>query len=199
MAEDQYIDFVFDGPPGAVSGRFVEIENEQGQSISTGEWIAPKGTPEDGGLWRLRLKVKPGLNALASMINATAAAHGFWDEERNFGEMIALMHSELSEALEEHREGRESHYYKALNGYKHWTPVYQKPASHGDPRWYFAGTTTPVPAGSRLKPEGVAVELADCLIRILDTMQSLDVDIEEIVREKMRYNDGRSHKHGKAY
>lgn len=29
-----------------------------------------------------------------------SSSNGFWDKERNKGEMIALMHSELSEALE---------------------------------------------------------------------------------------------------
>ncbi|MHA1437904.1 MAG: hypothetical protein ACTSPD_10035 [Promethearchaeota archaeon] len=33
----------------------------------------------------------------------TAKEKGFWDSNRNDGEMIALMHSELSEALEELR------------------------------------------------------------------------------------------------
>ena len=47
--------------------------------------------------------------------------------------------------------------------------------------------------------EGVAVELADCLIRILDTMHSLDVDIDGVVARKMAYNASRPHKHGKAY
>lgn len=48
------------------------------------------------------------LNALAEAINKTSTEHGFWPEEgRNFGEMIALAHSELSEALEEHRAGND--------------------------------------------------------------------------------------------
>ena len=46
------------------------------------------------------------LNDLARKINDNARTHGFWEGERNFGEMIALMHSELSEALEEHRNGK---------------------------------------------------------------------------------------------
>ena len=32
-------------------------------------------------------------------------AHGFHEEPKNFGEVIALMHSELSEALEAYRHG----------------------------------------------------------------------------------------------
>ena len=34
-----YIDIVFDGPPGHVTGRFVEVENSAGASISFGEWV----------------------------------------------------------------------------------------------------------------------------------------------------------------
>ena len=32
------IRIVFDGPPGEVSGRFIEVENEYGKSISIGSW-----------------------------------------------------------------------------------------------------------------------------------------------------------------
>lgn len=46
------------------------------------------------------------------------------------------------------------------------------------------------------KPEGFAVELADCLIRILDTMERLDVDVDECVKIKMTYNATRPHRHG---
>ncbi len=43
------------------------------------------------------------INDLADEIHEIARSKGFWDEERNMGEMIALMHSELSEALEAYR------------------------------------------------------------------------------------------------
>jgi NTP pyrophosphatase (non-canonical NTP hydrolase) len=38
-------------------------------------------------------------------IHATAKEKGWWDKERNKAELIALMHSELSEALEALRAG----------------------------------------------------------------------------------------------
>jgi NTP pyrophosphatase (non-canonical NTP hydrolase) len=41
----------------------------------------------------------------ARLIHENAREHGFWDEERNFGEALALIHSEVSEALEAYREG----------------------------------------------------------------------------------------------
>src|SRR5712671_1104000 len=34
----EYIDIVFDGPPGPESGRFVEVENAAAESIKCGEW-----------------------------------------------------------------------------------------------------------------------------------------------------------------
>lgn len=43
-------------------------------------------------------------NNISSKIHQTAKEKGWWDEERNDGEMIALMHSELSEALEALRQ-----------------------------------------------------------------------------------------------
>ncbi len=44
------IDIVFDGPPGPVAGRFVEVEDESGASIGIGDWIE-----RDDGFWALRI------------------------------------------------------------------------------------------------------------------------------------------------
>lgn len=46
----KYVDIVFDGPPGPEAGRFVEVENDQGCSISHGEWV---NRPD--GYWALRI------------------------------------------------------------------------------------------------------------------------------------------------
>ena len=41
-----------------------------------------------------------GINEYIKKCHAIAKEKGWWDNERNEGELIALMHSELSEALE---------------------------------------------------------------------------------------------------
>ena len=102
------------------------------------------------------------LNELTKEIHDNAVSHGWWDEPRNLLEIVALCHSELSEAVEEYRAGR---------------PM--------------------VWANEDGKPEGIATEMADCLIRILDWFGREGLDVDEIVRQKMAYNRGRPYKHGK--
>jgi len=102
------------------------------------------------------------LNELSKAIHKNAIDHGFYESgERAFAEIIALCHSELSEALEEHRAGQPMEY---------------------------------ISCG---KPEGVAVEMADCIIRILDWVGYADIDIDGIIARKMQFNSTRPYKHGK--
>ena len=56
MENIEEIDIVFDGPPSAESGRFVEVENMSGASISVGEWI-----DRGDGYWALRPEAVTGV------------------------------------------------------------------------------------------------------------------------------------------
>ena len=45
------------------------------------------------------------INELAKEIHENAKSKGFFDSEKNIGEMLCLIHSEVSEALEADRKG----------------------------------------------------------------------------------------------
>lgn len=94
-------------------------------------------------------------------LDANAHAHekGFYETPATFGDKIALMHSELSEALE---------------GYRHGNPA----SEH-------------IPTFSAIEEE-----MADVVIRIMDTGAERGDRLGQAIVAKMAYNTTRSHRHG---
>ncbi|MEM6397496.1 MAG: hypothetical protein AAF741_14195 [Bacteroidota bacterium] len=123
------------------------------------------------------------LNNVAREVQRRNVEKGFYEKEKNIGEMIALMHSELSEALEADRKNR---YAKADN--ETWDMLDESP-SEADFMDLFRETVK----------DTFEDELADAFIRILDMAGYLKIDLERHVEYKMRYNQGRQKYHGKRY
>lgn len=120
-------------------------------------------------------------------VGKNAITHGWWEEERSFGELIALCHSELSEALEEYREGiLVTEAYYSCNGCS------QK-CKYTGKNFHCIHRPDELLIG---KPEGIPSELADVIIRIFDMCHHYGIDIEEAIREKHDFNISRPYKHG---
>lgn len=49
-AQADFIDVIFDGPPGHKAGRFIEVEDPSGKSVRAGDWI-----DRGSGQWALRI------------------------------------------------------------------------------------------------------------------------------------------------
>lgn len=123
------------------------------------------------------------LNELSKEIHQNAVEHGWWNLAPSFGEVIALCHSELSEALEEFRADRPMVYCDAV---KSNVECMDGKCSGMECLSHFIGR----------KPEGIAVEMADCLIRILDWAGHEGIDMDSVVLAKMEYNKTREYRHG---
>jgi NTP pyrophosphatase (non-canonical NTP hydrolase) len=90
-----------------------------------------------------------------------AKRKGWMDKPVPIPEQIALLHTEISEAMEAYRNS--------------------EPVSWTDPKD---------------KPQGIASEYADTLVRLLHYATLLDFDLEDEFIRKMEYNETRAYRHG---
>lgn len=128
------------------------------------------------------------INELAKEVHENAVAHGWWEKPPSLPEALCLIHAELSEALEEYRIG---------------SPLVYGTCALAPEDCQFSGVCEKVGRPGECdeierpcKPEGIAVELADVILRTLDLMAGLGVNVDAVVMAKHRYNLGREYRHG---
>lgn len=113
-------------------------------------------------------------------IHANAKEKGFFEKPRNIGEMLCLVHSEVSEALEADRTN--SYCMTNIRAVNGWT-----------------GDKSFIQAYKNEVKGTFEEEMADIIIRVLDLCAYKNIDIEQHIKAKMRYNSKREKYHGKKY
>lgn len=112
----------------------------------------------------------------------TAKEKGWEDPPRtreNIPELLMLIVTEVAEGMEEYRNNNYDLYYYNEDKSKTYdlTCLYQDIIPH----W---------------KPEGLASELADVIIRICNMSASLNIPLEKALAAKLAYNKTRPYRHG---
>lgn len=142
------------------------------------------------------------LNELRDKIHQNAVNKGFYDGQMNVNELpselrsafiaqrIALIHSELSEALEADRKNS----YALLRLYEQ--SIKYIDSDHESEN--FLDRRIQIQFEECIK-DSFEDELADAMIRILDLCGWLGIDIDTHIKLKMDYNESRVQKHGKRY
>lgn len=108
-----------------------------------------------------------GIREATSEVKQVNLDNGWYDSDRSFGDGIALLHSEVSEAFEAFRK---------------WglTDKTAKPNVRLEPS----------------KPEGVGSEMADIFIRLLDECDRQGINLVSEYCRKIAYNRTRGYHHG---
>lgn len=104
----------------------------------------------------------PTIKELKAEIHANAVEKGFWDKERNVGELFMLVITELAEALEAHRKGKMSN-----------VPLFEAEGGLEAPQ-YLGGLQERFELHIKDTFED---ELADTMIRILDLSTGLKIGL----------------------
>ncbi len=133
-----------------------------------------------------------GLTVTAKAIHENAKAKGWWENSnRNFGEALALIHSEVSEALEAWRDGDDM-----TDIHMQYPESIELQNVDGETLAIFPNEVDTEASRPAPKPVGVASELADVVIRIFDLAIGFNIPIVDAILEKHNYNQTRPFRHG---
>lgn len=138
------------------------------------------------------------LNELRDRVTKTAVEHGFTDA--TIGEDVALFHSEASELLEDHREGRDPNeiWYEEKKQVETEYGTFTVSLKHSAPYPTIDdGLGMVYDTSKPYKPCGISSEAADLIIRVLHFCGKHNIDIDRAVELKAAYNNSRPFKHGK--
>ena len=126
------------------------------------------------------------INELCKQAHEAAVEKGFYERKRELPELLMLVVSELSEAMEAERKGRDvdpqsqelAQIY--ANGYESSDDNYRLDFYHE-------------------MRGGIEEEIADAFIRLFDICGYYGIDAEAWITAKMKYNRLRPRMHGKKY
>lgn len=116
------------------------------------------------------------IKAISQEIHENNKTKGFYDEPKNIGEMLMLIVTEVSEAMEADRKSK--FYNKGLDY-----------VSHNQGEWFES-------IFEKHCKNTFEDELADIVIRVMDMAAFKGIDLEWHILQKIRYNKTRPHKHG---
>ncbi len=132
------------------------------------------------------------LNQLRDECHYNAQVKGFHDEKKHFATLCMLMVSEISEAVEAHREGER--YKISMTPALYLDFIDALKGGHAEDALLMLGDSV------KYQPETHwQEELADLLIRLMDMAGLYKVDMDWQVERKMKINAGRPRLHGKDY
>lgn len=100
---------------------------------------------------------------------------------------------EVTEALEEYRDGKPLLYFPCNAG---GVCCEEDGSAHCGSRPYDPENPNARCSAQSKKPEGIAAELADVIIRVLDYCAYAGIDIENVLEVKHEYNKSRPYRHG---